>query len=332
MRYAVTGSTGFLGANLVRHLLDEGHQVVALIRKPNQLLADLDVELAAPSILDGASSELCDAVSGCDGIFHVAGTFDPSPGGEERMRAVHVVATQSLIEAAKQAECERLVLCSSSVTVGFGTKDNPGDETTPLNADRIYGRTGALRAYYDTKLEAEELGTNTKDLDVVVVNPDFIVGAFDVKPTSGQSIVALSKRWVPVYPKGGKCFQTAMDCARGHLLAMERGVHGRRYLLGSHNLSYRDFMAQVAAVVGRRPPALALPSLLTAAAGAVGRVGSRFDTHRFAGLDPHVLRSMQTDRYRSDRRAREELGLRPEPLEVGIQAAYQWFQANGYCP
>jgi len=305
---------------------------VALIRKPNQLLEGLDIERTTPSLLDGASSELCDALNGCDGIFHVAGTFDPSPGGQERMHLVHVEATRSLIDAATQVGCPRLVLCSSSVTVGFGTKERPGDEDTPIDADRIYGRSGALRAYYDSKREAEALGTRTDSIDVVIVNPDFIVGAFDVKPTSGQSIVALSKRWVPLFPKGGKCFQTAMDCARGHLLAMEKGQPGRRYLLGSHNRSYREFMELVASIVGRRPPAIALPSMLTTAAGAVGRVGSRFDTHRFAGLDPHVLRSMQTERYRTDRRARDELGLQPEPLEAGIRVAYEWFQANGYCP
>ena len=331
MRYAVTGATGFLGANLVRHLLSEGHEVLALIRKPNRLLDGLKLDTATPSLLDGPTDALCETLNGCDGIFHVAGTFDPSPGGEDRMRAIHVDATQALLDAARTCSIPRLVLCSSSVTVGFGDASNPGDEDTPLDADRIYGVRGALRTYHDTKAEAERRAATQDGVDAVIVNPDFIVGAYDVKPTSGQSIVALSKRWLPMYPRGGKCFQTAMDCARGHLLAMERGTPGRRYLLGSHNLSYRAFMAVVADVVGQRPPAMPLPRLVTSAAGLVGRLGSRVDAHRFAGLDPHVLRSMQTDRYRSDARARRELGLQPEAIERGIARAHDWFRANGYC-
>ena len=331
MRYAVTGATGFLGANLVRHLMEEGHSVVALIRKPNSLLEGLDLQIASPSLVDGASTELVDALRGCDGIFHVAGTFDPSPGGSERMRSVHVGASQTLIEAGTAAGVPRIVLCSSSVTVGFGDLDSPGDEETPVDADQVYGRSGALRVYHDTKAEAESIAVGQTAIEAVIVNPDFIVGAYDVKPTSGQSIVAMAKRWVPVYPRGGKCFQTARDCARGHLLAMERGEHGRRYLLGSHNLSYRDYMGIVASVVGRRPPSAPIPNALTMAAGVVGRVGSRWDAHRFAGMDPHVLRTMQTERYRTDARARRELGLEPEPVEVGITAAYRWFQDNGYC-
>ena len=112
---------------------------------------------------------------------------------------------------------------------------------------------------------------------------------------------------------------------------MERGKPGRRYLLGSHNLSYLDFMGKVANVVGCGTPGLALPEWVTTVAGLVGRVGSRVDAHRFAGLNGHVLRAMQSERYRSDHRARTELGLEPTPIEDGIAEAYAWFKARGYC-
>jgi len=85
-------------------------------------------------------------------------------------------------------------------------------------------------------------------------------------------------------------------------------------------------------LVGQRPPVFPLPNSLTRAAGLVGRVGSRWDAHRFAGMDPHVLKTMQTERYRTDARAQRELGLVAEPIEAGIAAAHQWFQSNGYCP
>ena len=160
MKYVVTGATGFLGANLVRSLLDAGHSVQCLIRKPNICIQGLDVELSTtpiysdePGHIDALAAEL----RGADGIFHVAGIFDPSPGGEARMRTVHVDATASLLAAAERANVGRMVLCSSSITVGYGTMDAPGNEDTLPDADGMYGTKGALRAYHDTKADAEAL-------------------------------------------------------------------------------------------------------------------------------------------------------------------------------
>ena len=331
MRYAVTGATGFLGANLVRHLLSEGHEVLALIRKPNELIEGLPIETSTVSLAVAEEAALADVLVGCDGIFHLAGIFDPSPGGEARMRTVHVEATGALCRAGARASVRRMVLCSSSITVGFGSRVAPGDEETPLDVDLAYGTRGALRAYHDTKLDAEHMVAQCTDIEGVIVNPDFIIGAWDVKPTSGQLLLSIARGRVPIYPRGGKCFQNATDCSAGHLLAMERGQPGRRYLLGSHNLSYREFMEKVAAVVNGRPPRWPLPNWVTSAAGLAGRVGSRIDAHRFAGLDGNVLRAMQSDRYRTDARARTELGLKPTPIEEGIEDAYRWFRERGYC-
>ena len=109
----------------------------------------------------------------------------------------------------------------------------------------------------------------------MIVNPDFIIGLWDVKPTSGQLLLSMARGRMPVYPRGGKCFQNASDCARGHLLAMESGQPGRRYLLGSHD-ELPEFMSKVADVVGCRTPSTAT-GWVTISAGLIGRVGSRFD-------------------------------------------------------
>ncbi len=333
MRVVVTGGTGFIGANVVRLLLRRGHEVVCLVRRssPGLCLEGLDVALAQVALDDGEA--LRRVLRGAEGVYHLAGTFDPGPGGRERMRAIHVEATRSLCDAALAAGVRRLLLCSSSVTVGFGGPADPGDEETPLpDLDRLYGR-GPLRWYYESKLESEALvrGYVGRGLEAVIVNPDYIIGAWDIKPTSGAMVLAMCRRWVPVYPLGGKCFQTAEDCALGHLLAFERGAPGRRYLLGNENLSYRDFLAQVAQVVGRRPPLLPLPRRAAEAAGLLGAALQRADAHRFAGLDRHVLRSMAQLRFRSPRRAREELGLPRTPVIRGIEAAVRWFRDRGYC-
>jgi dihydroflavonol-4-reductase len=334
MRVFVTGGTGFVGANVVRALLERGYSVRCLIRdsSPRLCVEGLDVEFVQASLSD--VDALAHAMEGCGAVQHVAGTYDSSPKGQERMRFIHVDATRNLMEAALKAGAERFVVCSSSVTVGWGTLEKPGDEQTPIsNLDDVYGVGTALRAYYDSKVASEDLAKTyaAQGLGAVVVNPDYVIGEWDVKPTSGAMIVNISKHWIPVYPKGGKCFIGARDCADGHVLAMESGVPGRRYLLGLENHSYLSFMTTIAEVVGRRPPAFPIPSLVTQAAGLAGRVVARLDPHKATALDAQVLRSMQEERYRSGKLAIEELGLPHTPLDVCIERAFRWFRDHGYC-
>lgn len=326
MKYLLTGGTGFVGANVVRHLLARGDQVRCVVRKPNMCLEGLDVELVTPSVTD--VDALAHAAEGCAGIFHIAGIFDPSPGGEDLMRSLHVDATRALCAAATKAGVPKLLVCSSSVTVGFGTREAPGDEETPFDPGKIYGRTGALRIYHDSKLASEQIGA---EWGAVIVNPDYVLGAWDVKPTSGQLLVQIAKGWVPAYPTGGKCFIDADDCAVGHLAAMDKGQPGRRYLLGNHNLSYREFMTLCAEVAGTRPPLFPVPGRVLRLAGRVGSLLQRYDSHRFAGLEGNVLSAMQQGRYRTGRRSWDELGVPRTPMRQTVSSALAWFRTHGYC-
>lgn len=243
------------------------------------------------------------------------------------MWRLHVDATQRLCDAAKRAGVPRFLLCSSSITVGFGLLEHPGDEDSPLNVEATYGRKGALRVYHYSKKQSEQIAAEHGG---VIVNPDYVLGAWDIKPTSGQLLLTLSRYPVPFYPRGGKCFIDADDCAIGHILAMEKGKPGRRYLLGNHNLPYRDFMALCAEASGRIPPQVPVPSLVLKIAGRVGGGLQLLDPHRFAGLERHVLLAMQQDRYRSGRRSQEELGVPFTPLKKSVEKARDWFREQGY--
>jgi dihydroflavonol-4-reductase len=334
MRVAVTGATGFIGANVARRLVERGDAVRCLLRKPNLAIEGLPVELRPVALRDDPASidALAKALDGVEGVYHVAGAFDPGPGGAARMTDLHVFGTRALMRAAEKAGVRRVVLCSSSVTVGFGPASAPGDEDTPLDADAIYGRGTALRAYHDSKLQAEALVAGWGTVEAVIVNPDYILGAWDVKPTSGALVLAMARRALPVYPRGGKCFQHVRDCADGHILAMEKGQPGRRYLLGTWNLSYREFMGIVAAEVGRPPPRIPLPDAAVALAGRAGAWAAARAPGRFGEFDPDVLRAMQQPRHRSGARAERELGVPRTPIELAVREALQWFREHGHLP
>lgn len=325
MRYLLTGATGFVGANVLRQLIARGDEVVCVVRQPNLCTEGVarDVRVVDLCDVDGLTA----AMAGCAGVFHVAGAFLPGPGAFAIMERVHAHATEALLEAMARAGVPRMVYCSSSITVGYGPLAAPGNEDSPLDPEAVYGPRGVWREYHDTKLAGEALARGAGH---PVVNPDFVLGAWDIRPTSGTLLLQVARRPVPFYPPGGKCFVDAEDCAVGHLLAMDRGAPGRRYLLGSHNVSYREVMSLAAAWAGRRPPAFAAPDLLLRAAGLLARPLVRRDPARFAGLDERVLAGIREARHRSGERARRELGVPVTPLAVTVSRALNWFRAHGY--
>ncbi len=330
-RVLVTGATGFLGANLVRLLLERDFPVRVFRRSTssNRALEGLPLEVTTGDLEDPES--LARAVAGCAQVYHLAGAYEHGPGAETAMYRCHVTGTRLLCEAALRAGVERMVICSSSITLPFGPRDAPAGEDDPDPfAETGVPYRGALRAYYETKKAQMEVARSylPKGLDVVIVHPDFVLGPWDVKPTSGKIVVQMARLpWVPFYPPGGQCFIGARDCAEGHLLAMEKGRSGASYLLGDHNLTFQEALAVIAEVVGRPRPLWPLPRV-------VERAGS-WAERCFADRFPKVvhlssyLDSLYLGRYRSPERARRELGLRSTPFPEIVETAYRWFRDQG---
>ena len=298
----VTGANGFLGYHLVRHLRDRGEPVCALVRRSRPELDALGVPIRALDDLDGL-----------DPIAHVAGTFAMHGEYQATMTEANVRTTERLLASGR-----RIVLCSSSVTIGFGSRDAPGNEDTPLDP-RVYG-DGPLRAYFDTKLAAEArvLGAGG-----TVVNPDYVVGAYDFGPTSGGLLLMLARGRLPFWPRGVKCFQAVADCVAGMAAALDRGAPGRRYFLGGENLPYRTFLEMGASALGVRAPRLPLPHELAARVAAVDPTGRL--------PSPDVSRAMALERYRDGSRARAELGVPTTPIRDAIVDAIEWFRSQGWC-
>ena len=298
----VTGANGFLGFHLVRRLQAQGQPVCALVRRSRPELDALGVDVRS-----------IDGLHGVDTIAHVAGTFATRGTWRQTMVDANVRTTERLLASGR-----RIVLCSSSVTIGFGPRDLPGNEDTPLDP-RVYG-DGPLRAYCETKLAAEAMVLGAGG---TVVNPDFVVGSHDFGPTSGALLLMLARGRLPFWPRGVKCFQAVDDCAAGMATAIERGAPGRRYFLGGENLPYRTFLEIGADVLGVRAPRWPVPHELAA------RVAALDPTGRLPS--PDVIRAMALERYRDGARARAELGVPSTPIAEAVRDAVQWFRSQGWC-
>lgn len=254
-RHLVTGATGFLGRHLVALLGSRGHEVVALVRKTEDEDFPPGVVVRKGDVLDKGS--LLDAAAGCDGVFHCAGVVSRKPEDAEALYRVHVTGTKNVVEAAKLASVKRLVIASSSGTVAVSDDpDHVGVETddTPI---------GLLQRwpYYRAKLFAERaaLEANGPDLEVVSVNPTLLLGPGDRNGSSTEDVRRFLERKLPATPSGGASYVDVRDAALGMLLAMERGVPGKRYLLGACNLTMRELFARLERVSGVKAPAVPTP-------------------------------------------------------------------------
>ena len=254
----VTGATGFLGEHLCRALVDQGHTVRGLARTRSAILADLGVEHIRGDVLSGPELDraLTDA-GGVAAVFHLAGAVSRDPDDAQRMMRLHVDGTRRVLERMAAAGVKRMVLASTSGTIGVSKQEEILDESAPYAEELVAGWP-----YYASKIYQERLafehGTRL-GIEVVAVNPSLLLGPGDRRLSSTGDVRKFLKRQIPTIPDGGISFVDARDAAAATAAALERGRAGERYLLGGPNWTTKEFFARLGRVANVAPPRLKLP-------------------------------------------------------------------------
>lgn len=321
----VTGASGFVGSAVARAAIARGHRVRVMVRPTSDRrnLAGLDVEVVIGDLTDPAS--LARAVAGCRHLLHVAADYRiwvPDPAA---MLRANVDGTLAILRAGQAAGIERAVYCSSVAALGLTKDGTPADETTPVD------EAGLVGVYKRSKYLAEQavVALARQGQDVVIVNPAAPVGPRDIKPTpTGRMISDAAAGRMPAYVDTGLNVVHVADVAEGHLLALERGRAGERYILGGENLLLRDLLALIANVAGRRAPFIRLP------VGAVWPAALAMEgLARLTGIEPLVtrdhLKMARKKMFFSSAKAAAELGYAPRPARVAVEDAVAWFRASG---
>jgi dihydroflavonol-4-reductase len=325
----LTGATGFVGSAVARALAARGHRLRLLVRPTSDRrnLAGLDAELALGDLTDAAS--LTRAVEGCRHVFHVAADYRFWVPDPEAMLRANVDGSVAVMRAAHAAGAERIVYCSSVAALGWTQDGSPADETTPVNEAEFIG------PYKRSKFLAERAVMDLvrqEGVPAIVVNPSAPVGPRDIKPTpTGKMIRDAAAGRVPAYIDTGLNMVHVDDVAEGHVLALEKGRIGERYVLGGENLLLKDILALVADVVGRRPPRIELPeAVVWPAAWFMEGLA------RLTGIPPMMTRDhLKMARHKmffSSAKAMHELGYAPRPLRRAVEDAVGWFRANRMLP
>ena len=324
MTALVTGSTGFVGSAVVRRLLDSGEAVRALVRAGSNHtnLDGLEVERVTGDLTDPDS--LGRAAAGCEALYHVAADYRLWVRDPAAMNKANIEGTRNVLLAAADAGCRRMVYTSSVATLGLRNDGSPADEFDPASLEDMCG------AYKRSKFLAErEVARLVEhhDLPVVIVNPSTPVGPRDLRPTpTGRMVLDAITGRMPAYVDTGLNIVHVDDVADGHLLAMQHGEIGQRYILGGENLYLRDILTRLAEMSGQRAPRVRLPHRLLLPLARISECWARLTKNDDPRLTVTGIRLARKLMFFSSDRARRELGYAPRAADDALHDAMVWFR------
>lgn len=327
MRALVTGATGFVGSAVARRLVAGGVEVRALVRagSDRRNLEGVDCEIVTGDLT--VPETLRRAVTRCEAVYHVAADYRLWVRDPDALYRTNVDGTKAVLRAAAASGARRIVYTSSVATIGFTPDGAPADEATPVTETDMIGH------YKRSKFRAEEAVRRLiadERVPAVIVNPSTPFGPRDAKPTpSGRIVIDAAKGRMPVYVDTGLNVVHVDDVADGHLLALDKGRIGERYVLGGENMPLRDIVTIVAGMAGARPPLFRVPiGPLMPLAFLAELFG------RLTGIEPRLtmdaLRMARKRMYYASDKAKRELGYAPRPAVEALGDAVAWYRENGY--
>ncbi len=323
MKTLVTGATGFLGSALVRELLKDGRRVKTLVRKGTDTanIDGLDVEIAYGDLRDPDSLKA--ALEGCDVLYHPAAYYSLWDKNKRLIYDINVDGTRNLMQAALERGLSKVVYTSTVGCIGLTGDERPADEETPLDPSTL------CNDYKRSKWEAELAVRDffQQGLPVVIVNPSTPVGPRDIKPTpTGQIILDFLNRKMPAFLDTGLNLIDVGDCARGHILAEEKGRLGERYILGNRNLALQDILKTLESMTGLKAPTIKMPYWVAFTTGWICEAVADHITGTPPAVPLAGVRMAKYYMYFDASKAVRELGLPQNPIEKSLEEAIRWYQ------
>jgi dihydroflavonol-4-reductase len=321
----ITGGTGFLGAHLVRQLVADGAKDIRVMATsiPDWLVG-LGVETFEGSITK--EDDVKRAVEGISDIYHLAGKVSRERDETREMYKVHVEGTRLLCDAAKTAGAKTIVLASSSGTIAV-TEDGEvvPDESYPPPLDIV-----SRWPYYASKLYQEMAALERfqgKGLRLVIMNPSLLLGPGDERLSSTKVVLDFMARKISAVPGGGLSFVDARDAANAFRVAMKKGRHGERYLLGVANWTFERFFGRLQRLTKVSAPKFALPSKLMVTGSQI--VDSLFKQWNFASpVEPAAIEMAQYFWYLNCAKASRELSFRPRDPGETLHDTVSYLREN----
>jgi len=321
----ITGGTGFLGAHLVKQLVAEGMKDLRVMATSiPDWLVDLGVETFEGSITK--AEDVKRAVDGIKDIYHLAGKVSREREDSRDMYAVHVEGTRLLCDAGRESGVKTIVLASTSGTIAVTEKgDVIPDETFAQPLDII-----SRWPYYASKAYQEMAALERfsgKGLRLAIMNPSLLLGPNDERLSSTKVVLDFMARKISAVPSGGLSFVDARDAAQAFRVAMKKGRHGERYLMGAANWTFSKFFGRLERLTKISAPKIALPSKLMVTGSQL--VDAFFKQWNFASpVEPGAIEMAEHFWYVNCNKAARELGFRPRDPGETLQDTVTYLREN----
>lgn len=322
-----TGASGLLGHNVLITLLQRGEQVIAPLRDASRL--QLPASLAdSPNLhiipMEGIRFSLPEYAihhSHISAIINCAGATDMSLPSIDDYLPTNKELVEHLVMLMRDHDIPTLVHVSTANTIGFGSVDNPATEAAPFQEP--FTASLYARSKRDAEQMLDRVAHDGSGRRIVVVNPGFMVGAYDTKPSSGKLLLAgYKRRWMAI-PKGGKSFVHVRDAAEAVVNAVTMGFNGERYLLTGESMTLKAFYELQAEVCGYKQRVLELPDILVLAAGRAGDILQRMKIR--TQLCTRNVRQLQVYVYYDNGKARRQLAMPQTPIADAIKDFFEWY-------
>ena len=333
MKALVTGSTGMLGHNLVRALLESGWEVKALVRskqKAQKLFGALSLEIIEGDMenVAGFSAQL----EGVDTVFHTAAYFrEYYSAGEDhwaKLKHINIDATLQLITASEKIGVKNFIHVSSSGSVSIPSNHDVADESTPIASQ-------TQNLYFKSKVEGDKaikkwLEAAPRAMKIVTILPGWMFAPRDAAPTSaGQLLLDFMQRKIPGVINAGTSTVDARDVATAMVKAVTDGQNGEKYIVAGRLVRFAELFAVLEKISKVKAPSTKLPSWLALMVAQVDTFVSglqkKTPTMPFEGIQ-----TMLALHNLSSAKAERELGITFRPLEQTLHDTLLWYKENGY--
>jgi dihydroflavonol-4-reductase len=329
VRVFITGATGFVGGHVARSYAAEGASLRLLTRWTSRLesLEGLDAEMVSGDLRE--PEKLRTALTGCDALVHVAADYRLWVRDPKAMYDTNVDGTRELLRLAREVGVQRVVYTSSVATMGFKEDGTIVNEETPVGLGDMIGH------YKRSKFLAEQQAIRAAQggQHVVILNPTTPIGPGDAKPTpTGRIIVDFLNKKFPAYVDTGLNLVDVAEVARMHVVALERGTPGERYILGGENLTLKQILDRMSSITGLPSPTMKVPHAVAMIFAFFDEtiVGKMLDREPRATVE--AVRMGKKMMFASSAKAERELGFQVLPIYHALRSAIDWFVTQGYAP
>lgn len=322
MKALVTGANGFLGSWLTQRLLDEGHEVTALIRK-NSVSEETKAQIQYGDVTDIDS--LKTAFKGHEIIFHLAGVVAYKKSDRPLMDKVNVEGTRNVVQVCEELQIPQLLHVSSVVAIGSSFKPEVRNEKSSYNISHLN------LGYFETKKQAEEIvrkAANENRIRAVCVNPSTIYGFGDAEKGSRKNQIKVARGELPFYTSGGVNVVAVEDVIEGILLAIKHGKNGERYILANENMTIKSLFEKISNFAGVKPPSIYMPNWILHSLGILGDNLQKININ--IGLSQENAYTATMYHWFDSSKAQRELHFKPTSSDRAIENSVKWMKDNGY--